>query len=45
MTALALQAAGGLCLIGGFILLAPFAGLLAAGALLIAFGIAIERSN
>jgi hypothetical protein len=37
------EAVGAACVIAGFALIAPFAGLLAAGVLLIAFGIAIER--
>ena len=43
MRALALQAAGAVLIVTGFALIAPFAGFLAAGALLITFGIAIER--
>ena len=44
MRALIVQAAGAILVVTGFVLLAPFAGFLAAGALLIAFGVAIERS-
>ena len=44
MRALIVQAAGAILVVTGFALLAPFAGFLAAGALLIAFGVAIERS-
>ena len=44
MRALLLQVVGGACVVAGFALIAPFAGFLAAGALLIAFGIAVERS-
>ena len=43
MRALALQAAGAVLVVAGFAIIAPFAGFLAAGALLITFGIAIER--
>jgi len=41
--ALILQATGAVLLVAGFALIAPFAGFLAAGALLITFGIALER--
>ena len=43
MKALILQATGAVLLVAGFALIAPFAGFLAAGALLITFGIALER--
>ena len=43
MKALVLQASGAVLVVVGFALLAPFAGFLAAGALLITFGIALER--
>jgi hypothetical protein len=43
MRATILQAAGAVCVVAGFALLAPFAAVVAAGVLLIAFGIAIER--
>ena len=43
MRAVIFEAVGAACVIAGFALIAPFAGLLAAGVLLIAFGIAIER--
>ena len=43
MTATILQVVGAACVVAGFALVAPFAGILAAGVLLIAFGIAIER--
>ena len=43
MKALALQAAGAVLVVTGFALLAPFAGFIVAGVLLITFGIAIER--
>ena len=43
MKALALQAIGAALVVTGFALIAPFAGFLAAGALLITFGIALER--
>ena len=43
MKALILQAIGAVLVVTGFALIAPFAGFLAAGALLIVFGIAIER--
>ena len=42
MRALILQAAGAVLVVVGFALLAPFAAFLAAGVLLIAFGIAVE---
>lgn len=45
MVALALEAIGAVCVVAGFALLAPFAGLLAAGVLLIAFGIATTRAG
>ena len=45
MRALAVQATGAVLVVTGFALLAPFAGFLAAGALLIMFGIAIEREG
>jgi hypothetical protein len=41
--ALALQILGGALVVTGFAILAPFAGFVAAGALLITFGIALER--
>lgn len=44
MKALILQAAGAVLVVAGCALIAPFAGFLAAGALLITFGIALERS-
>lgn len=44
MKAIALQAAGAVLVVTGCALIAPFAGFLAAGALLITFGIALERS-
>ncbi len=45
MIANILQIAGGACVVAGFALIAPFAGFLAAGALLIAFGVATEREG
>ena len=44
MRALALQAAGAVLVVTGFALIAPFAGFIAAGVLLVTFGIALERS-
>jgi len=43
MRALVLQAAGAVLVVTGFAILAPFAGFIVAGALLITFGIALER--
>jgi hypothetical protein len=43
MRATVLQAAGAVLVVTGFAIIAPFAGFLAAGVLLITFGIAIER--
>jgi hypothetical protein len=45
MIALALEVVGAGCVIAGFALLAPFAGFLAAGVLLIAFGVAMSREG
>jgi len=45
MTALLVQVAGAAFVVAGFALVAPFAGLIVAGALLITFGIAIERGG
>jgi hypothetical protein len=45
MRALVLQAAGAVLVVTGFALIAPFAGFLAAGVLLIAFGIATEKEG
>jgi hypothetical protein len=45
VTAYVIQAAGAVCVVAGFALIAPFAGFLAAGALLIAFGVATEREG
>ena len=45
MQALALQAVGAALVVAGFAVIAPFAGLLAAGVLLIAFGVAVERGG
>jgi hypothetical protein len=43
MRATILQAVGSVTVVAGFALLAPFAGVIAAGVLLIAFGVALER--
>jgi hypothetical protein len=43
MRALILQAAGAVLIVAGFALIAPYAAFLAAGVLLIVFGIAVER--
>lgn len=45
MIGVALQAAGAVCVVAGFALIAPFAGVIAAGVLLVAFGIAVERGG
>ena len=45
MIALAVEILGAACVVAGFALIAPFAGLIVAGALLISFGIAIERGG
>jgi hypothetical protein len=42
---LALQALGAVCVVAGVALIAPFAGLIAAGVLLVLFGIAVEREG
>lgn len=43
MRPIILEAVGAVLVVAGFAILAPFAGFLAAGVLLIAFGIAVER--
>ena len=43
MRSVVIEAVGAACVVAGFALIAPFAGFIAAGVLLIAFGIAIER--
>ena len=43
--ALAIQVAGAALVVAGFALLAPFAGVIVAGALLISFGVALERDG
>ena len=43
--ALAIQVAGSLLVVAGFAILAPFAGVLVAGLLLLTFGIAMERDG
>ena len=45
MTALVTEVLGAACVVAGFALIAPFAGLIAAGLLLITFGVAIERGG
>jgi len=45
VTALVTEVLGAACLIAGFALIAPFAGLIVAGLLLITFGVAIERGG
>jgi hypothetical protein len=43
--AFAIQVAGAVLVVAGFALLAPFAGVIVAGALLISFGVALERDG
>jgi uncharacterized membrane protein len=43
--ALAVQVVGAVLVVAGFALLAPFAGVIVAGAMLVSFGVAMERSG
>lgn len=45
MVSLAMQAVGAASVVAGFALLAPFAGFIAAGVLLILLGVALEREG
>ena len=45
MLTLVLEVLGAACVVAGFALLAPFAGLIAAGVLLVAFGVATSRAG
>lgn len=45
MLALAAQLIGAAVVVTGFVLLAPAVGVIVAGALILAFGVALERGN
>ena len=45
MRALAAQLVGAVLIVAGFVMLAPAAGVIVAGAMILAFGVALERGN